>query len=454
MRAEYKRDVNHNYLILRAEDTINTASYPVRMLTGNIIPSVLKCRLQGLDGQELFYYDITSRQSVASFYEQKKFSGEDLEMLFGGFVRVAEDMAEYLLNPEQLLLIPEYMYLDVSRKEVKFCCLPGYNRPIQEQFREFTEYCLPKLAHEDAKAVRLGYGVYRKTLETGFHLESIKKILYQDQMEEDAEKEENYETEIKQTEEPVEMETVFQELSQEIPEPEDKKSKKKFREKSEWKWIIFCGIGVLILLGILIADLLGYLPGISAEYVMALMILLTGIGAGTTWASEKKRKKQEASAQWREKVKKELEKQETVQTEPETEKEAPASEEKEYKKYTGPLNIPDDDYGETVVLSAGVQSGPSSLVSREPGELPAIYLEQDLVVVGKMETAADVVLPVATVSRVHARIRKKEDGYYLADLNSRNGTSVNGRMLKPDEEYLLQDEDQVDFAQARYIFLK
>ena len=44
--------------------------------------------------------------------------------------------------------------------------------------------------------------------------------------------------------------------------------------------------------------------------------------------------------------------------------------------------------------------------------------------------------------------------YYLTDLNSRNGTSVNGKILKGDEEYCLQDQDQVDFAQARYVFLK
>ena len=452
MRAEYKRDVNHNYLILETENKIDTSSYPVRMLTGNVIPSVLKCRLQGLNGQELFYYDITSRQSVASFFEQKKLTGQDLEMLFCGFVQVAEDMAEYLLNPEQLLLTPEYMYLDISKKEVKFCCLPGYNRPIQEQFREFTEYCLPKLAHEDAKAVRLGYGVYRKTMENGFHLEGIKEILFQDKTEE----KENEET-AGETKEPADVcdaECIFPELPEEKPEEEKK-------EKSGWKWIILCGVGVLVLLGILAACLLGYLPGISAEYVMLAMIVLVGTGAGATWAAEKKRKKQEASAQWREKVKKELEKTEQEKAEPvlqktEIKEEIPVNikEEQPEKKFTEVLKAPEEDYGETVVLSAGMPSGPASLVSREPGELPPIYLEQDLTVVGKMETAADVVLPVATVSRVHARIRRKEDGYYLADLNSRNGTSVNGRMLKADEEYLLQDEDQVDFAQARYIFLK
>ncbi len=96
----------------------------------------------------------------------------------------------------------------------------------------------------------------------------------------------------------------------------------------------------------------------------------------------------------------------------------------------------------------------ASLVSREPGELATIFLEQDLTVIGKLENAADAVIPRATVSRVHARIRKEEEGYFLADLNSRNGTSVNGRMLRANEEYQLQDEDEVDFAEARYVFIK
>ena len=72
MRAEYKRDMNHNYLILYGEDEINTDAYQVRMLVGNVIPSVLKCRIQGMDGRFLIYFDITSKQAVSTLYEDKK----------------------------------------------------------------------------------------------------------------------------------------------------------------------------------------------------------------------------------------------------------------------------------------------------------------------------------------------------------------------------------------------
>ena len=43
-------------------------------------------------------YDITSKQSLLSLYEEKKMGYEDLQMILGGFVQVMEDMSEYLLN--------------------------------------------------------------------------------------------------------------------------------------------------------------------------------------------------------------------------------------------------------------------------------------------------------------------------------------------------------------------
>ena len=118
------------------------------------------------------------------------------------------------------------------------------------------------------------------------------------------------------------------------------------------------------------------------------------------------------------------------------------------------ISISQKNCGETVVLSANIVTGPATLVSREPGELATIYLQNELTVIGKMENAADAVIKLPTVSRIHAKIRKRDGEYYLTDLNSRNGTSVNGKILRGDEEYCLQDQDQVDFAQARYVFLK
>ena len=120
MRSEYKRDMNHNYLILYGEDEINTDSYQVRMLVGNVVPSILKCRIQGMDGKFRVYFDITSKQVLSALYEQRKMTIEDLRLIFGGFVKAMEDAAEYLLNPGQFIMSPEYIYMDVEKEQIYF----------------------------------------------------------------------------------------------------------------------------------------------------------------------------------------------------------------------------------------------------------------------------------------------------------------------------------------------
>lgn len=476
MYAEYKRDVSHNYLILREEEKVNTASYQVRMLTGNVIPSILKCRLQGLDGNLLFYYDITSRQSLASFYEQRKFHRKDLHMLFGGFIRVMEEMAEFLMNTDQLLLCPEYIFLDIEKREVKFCCLPDYHHPIQEQFRELTEYLLPRLDHEDPQAVSMGYGVYRKAMETGFQLEHIKEAIYQNR--EVIGKNDNKDSAQKQGQKPPENNLdgadnfgekiqekadVSHLLETDVENKTSKRKKDKKKEESdfqkssnEWTGALLCVFTAAVLIILLILRYLGYLPGIPAEAIFGGAIILLALAAFLSWTAEKKKQKKQMSAEWRKKVKRELD--DTYESSSEKRRKERNSEDL-YEADSVQEKMPEqtgetENYGETVVLSAGQTEGPASLVSREPGELATIYLDRDLMVIGKMENAADAVISLPTVSRIHAKIRKADDEYYLSDLNSRNGTSVNGRLLKTGEEYQLQDEDQVEFAQARYIFLK
>ena len=50
-------------------------------------------------------------------------------------------------------------------------------------------------------------------------------------------------------------------------------------------------------------------------------------------------------------------------------------------------------------------------------------------VIGKHTGLADYILNKSTVSRFHVRITEEDGQYFLTDLNSTNGTKVNGRLL-------------------------
>ena len=479
MRAEYKRDMNHNYLILYGEDEINTDAYQVRMLVGNVIPSVLKCRIQGMDGRFLIYFDITSKQALNILYEERKMKIEDLNLIFGGFVQVMEDAAEYLINPGQFLLSPEYIYADVEKKKIYFCMLPGYEKDIKNQFQLLAEYILPKIDHEDSQAVLLGYGVYKRTMEDCFHLEHIKEELYKVQGQKDREKE--AEKDIWKSGE--ENQDVLNIHIQEDYLEDDEPGMEFVREGEAPKkrGLLYkagiIGVAAVLLCLITVAVLSGYLPYMETGTVLGIIIVLAaGVMLVTYIIKKKKNAGIYPQKNIRERENESLRKKTKTNTEiktntadydksgsdsewlnrdslemPEINKvkqQIPTEEKRENRLY----EQSHPDYGETVVLSAGAVSGPASLVSKEPGELATIYLNEDLTVIGKLENACDAVINLPTVSRIHAKIRKREEAYYLTDMNSRNGTAVNGRLLRPEEEYQLEPEDEIDFAQARYIF--
>lgn len=457
MRAEYKRDMNHNYLILYGEDEINTDSYQVRMLVGNVIPSLLKCRIQGMDGRFLVYFDITSKQALSVLYEEKKMGVEDLRLIFGGFVKAMEDAAEYLMNPGQFIISPEYIYTDIEKQEIYFCMMPGYEKDIKEQFQFLTEYILPKIDHQDQDAVILGYGVYKRAMEDSFHLEHIKEELYKTQGQQGTTttKAEQMKTESEQRQESEDFnpeEEGFwenEEINQEFVRDGEKSKRLSLPQKTG---VIV--LAAILLCGIAATTLMGYLPYLETGTILGIIIVLVACVMLFVYVSKIKKKPgalRQGREEERDKPKGITGKVPTDQTDQSqnTIKSVVKSTNKPVVK-SSQLHA---DYGETVVFSAGAVSGPASLVSKEPGELATIYINEDLTVIGKLETACDAVISLPTVSRIHAKIRKKEDAYYLTDMNSRNGTAVNGRLLLPDEEYRLEPEDEVDFAQARYIFL-
>lgn len=55
------------------------------------------------------------------------------------------------------------------------------------------------------------------------------------------------------------------------------------------------------------------------------------------------------------------------------------------------------------------------------------------------------------VSRKHARITYKDGALYIEDLDSTNGTRINGYQLETDNVYRLRDGDELEFGRLRVV---
>lgn len=80
-------------------------------------------------------------------------------------------------------------------------------------------------------------------------------------------------------------------------------------------------------------------------------------------------------------------------------------------------------------------------------------LSKEVFRIGSQDEANDAVLHSAVVSRHHARITKTNGSYFIEDLNSRNGTYVNGKMLSYRENVKLKRMDVITFADVVYRFV-
>lgn len=493
MQIDYKRDLNHTYVILQEEKEPDTASYQIRMLLTNAIPGLLECRIGKMDDKTLFYYEVTSRQSLQSVFEQRSIGAEVLRKLFEQLLDLLEELGQYLLTPDGLVLQPELIFADANLETFSFCYLPGKLRTagcFQQQVRELMEYLLPKLDHQEQEAVVLGYGLYREIASDIFSIETIQALLYQtgkenktEQDRKDRQKEENP---AKQQEEMLWEEEREKEAAEQsfFAEPEEEEN-----EEGRWRNIVEAVICIGFLGGVLAlrwtqAETIWYLVlGGAAAVVGAASLAFelvnrwkkrktdieTGKGAGIREQERKEYSVPEYQEQeghpkrdeiWKRQSGQERGKrdsaygQETVWKNEGKQQYDGLSERTEKNGKTGgrmELDEQEEDlFGKTELLTSPEDEGRAYLIPIDPIDLPLIPVERGSTLIGKLSAAADVILPYRTVSRLHAKLVSTEEGDYLLDLNSRNGTTVNGVPLMGETKKKLEDGDDIAFAGKKY----
>ena len=457
MQIDYKRDLNHTYVILQEEKEPDTASYQIRMLLTNAIPGLLDCKIGKMDDKTLFYYEVTSRQSLQSVFEQRSIGAEVLRKLFEQLLDLLEELGQYLLVPDGLVLQPELVFADANLENFSFCYLPGkqgHTGCFQKQIRELMEYLLPKLDHQEQDAVVLGYGLYREISAEIFSVEMIQALLYQTGKEKKETTEQEGKERPREENPPVQMEEMlWEEREAEAAAENFFVEVEEEKDEGRWKNIVEAVICIGFLGGVLAlrwthAETVWYLVLGGAAAVVGIVSLALELFSeyqnrkglkqkDGTWNPQSDTEQQG----WR--------RDSSVEKEKTWEK----NEEQENRKMHSLMELEgqeEDLFGKTELLTSPEDEGRAYLIPIDPIDLPLIPIERGSTLIGKLSAAADVILPYRTVSRLHAKLVSTEEGDYLLDLNSRNGTTVNGVPLMGETKRKLEDGDDISFAGKKY----
>ena len=426
MEQKYYRDLKHSYAVCSCGADImekKDTRYQLKIMESGRIPKLLKCSLRKINQENFIYYDISSMMSLEDRYSSRGMGYDELMQLFSDMKIMIEGLSEHLLGNEGIVLDCKSVFCNLSSGEYQFMYYPNYSESGSAE--AFFESVLCITDHDDEKAVELIYGLCDKAQLSDVLLIDVLGDLLKEPVEEKIEL-------IKEPE-------VYFEEEEEMEEPEEtgmERAKRRLGGKAE---LFFSLLFVAVIIGLMYIRVNYVLT--KEENLLSIAIMLvsgvTGVIAFLSGIKTMNGPKQE---------KKNNDYEEDIE---------------EYDNYDDfdddvsydiPIHVTAStkevkklDLGEceeTVVLDAE-EAEHMTLYSRNTDKTIRISLDKLPITIGKMEGCVDRVLSDASVSRIHCKFLRDENGVALVDLGSTNGSFRNGLKLIPQEKNYIEEGDEV-----------
>ncbi len=453
IRVEYKREMNRNYMVAIPEGR-QEAGYAIRMLSENPIPGFLPFQEKKINGDVRYYYDITSKQPLERILEYRNLTGEELRHLVSDLVFSLRQMERFLLDESQVILKPEYIYVEPDVFKCFFCLLPGKKGDFPNTLRDLSQYLLDHVNHEDGRAVILAFSIFKECKKENFGMEDIERCLQKPEREA-VEKEAESRTfpqqkrEIRQQ---AEWEPEKEQEKEQIPEREQEPFPESENSKEEMERGAFGGYGwILSVLGMVILPVMTFvfLGGegvLQYKWILGALELFLGVSAKLLFEKERKSLKSKGKEDIEEAVWEVCFQDEKDQGSREYQPPRPS-------RIASVMEQQDDleEEMQTMLLTAHpIDSVSRRLVSMsEDMEIPIGYFP---FLIGKSKGIVDFCLNEPGISRLHIKIEETAQGYSITDLNSTNGTRVDGKLLEANATCDLLVGSEVEIAGQKFKF--
>lgn len=412
--AVVRKEFDHSYLLIKAEIS-QIESYPFLMITQNNITGLLSCRIRYMEDMPYYSYDISSKKPLMQEYQDRKLHFEEIKELFYHISTILKGSEEYLLEKEGFLLSPEYIYKDLETEEIFCLYLPGeqeYAEGETGKYRELADFLLDKADHKDEHAINCVYQFYKISKESYFSFDAFLGFIEKEELMFQAEKrrldEKKQEVGIKS----LGMENKEDEFEISQGGAIDELQIKRDQMKVVWvPAIITSIIGALLLLLYLFVPYLRsfalylLLPGIS---LMVMSLIFAGRNLYEIYQNKKE-------STWIQPI-----------------------EEVTVEEYFDDILDNETVYFEEELCY--------QLKWKEGHFSKEFYLKEFPVTVGKMKGDVGLCIEDASISRLHACFKEQGKEIILQDLDSTNGTYVNGKQLAPGEVRVINRSDEIQFG--------
>lgn len=510
MNIYYKRDLEANFLVIE-DETFEEDRFDLRMLEGNDLPFFLKLSLRQMNGITSLWYKVTSMHPIEQLFERRSLTGADILLLMNSLRSALDNVRTYLLEPEEILLDPSYIFMSPDRKQVRFIYVPHFESAEGSSLKGLTEFILRKLDHKDPRAVEAGYELYERVAsdQEGFSRiwEDISGRIF------------DVRSDLPAQEQPERVQQPAfagsasaasrrEEASLEHEPESDASPKNQSRFARIRKYLLpvtagICLTALLFWLAVRVwrldATQIGglFFGTLAAVWLVCTLVLDHKKERAPIWDEEDDAQEEQfwnaltqadgiettdavitgasasahpgspasfpgSSSTSRESLSPAFRTDSSLTFRADSSPAvypAPVYPTVSSKNSTLPENslpgrISAEEewiHGETRALGEVEQQNRLVLISQDARRCRDLVLESSICLIGKSRSMADICIPLDVISRVHARIDQTDEGIFLTDLNSMNGTFVNGEeRLIPHQRVRIREDDRISFATVHF----
>lgn len=394
----------------------------------NEIDGILGAQVQQVDNSPQYLYEIGDRISLSELFQRGQMTAEGLKELLNQLLLLFERAKEYLLDEKDLILVSEYAFYDEKKKKLSVAYLDGYGTEVRQGISELMESCMNYMNHRDKELIFLVYGLHKISKEENFSVHRLTEML--------GEKE----TEDHEVWQPLAWETGegndtkgTEDAARDSGRPPEKGRQQPERGQQnrpvQKDWQRYIKTGMYVVAGIFIFAAAVY-SGIltkpaSGKPDMIKAVILAGVIVMVEGYLIVKEREMAGGSKERNK----------------------AAVYSVDDKTTVLLETGSDA---TVVLDErNVQPLYFDLIP-EDWQREEIRVRKSPFFIGKNPEKADAVIGDGEISRVHAKLVVEEEGIYVIDQESTNGTYINGKRLVPWERKKIGQDDRVAFSSVCY----
>lgn len=410
LEETYERSYNHNYMIFPAKKRKYTG-FCERILQENEIPGLLFCQFRMMDGTLYFYYEISGKRTLSQIFQKRKIGGEEMRQILAALKKLEQETERYLLDFKKLILLPEYLYADFDIKQLYVVYYPDYEG--DGSLEAIGNFLIEHVDYQEAEAVELAYSFQQRIMEENVNLEFVVDELLR---EKERKKQDAFICEVEgsvNAEEDMDADVSDSEVYEAKVFNRVKASLENSLKKKE-RW----SLGELV-------------------WVQKIREFLQTI------SFFKKREKKKSVEDRKEKKLRERKEEKYI-----FETEVNYGNETEFPSFYSAVKGSE----ETQLFSSGEEKEIHSLIYQGRGTAHDLELVVFPYIIGKSEKGIDGRLQEPTISRIHSQLDFLNDTYYITDLNSTNGTFLNGERLCPNVRTELTVGDRIQFAGEKYLF--